>query len=124
MNDQLIGLTNSDRLVFRHVCIPNFIMQGQRAYRFLSPETENHNKSNLHVFQLYINVIIWYSFKIELAITKKVSVVVTAILEITQDSLCVVVARVQPLHFNMFFFIKYIQIQVAKTLTNQDNIVF
>ncbi len=42
MKDQLIRLTNSDQFVFRHVCIQNFVMQGQIAKRILSPDTENH----------------------------------------------------------------------------------
>ncbi len=64
MNDQQIELTNSDWFVFRHVCIPNFAIQGRIAYRIISPGTENHNKSNLHAFLLYINIINLYSFKV------------------------------------------------------------
>ncbi len=67
-----------------------------------------HNKSNLHVFILYINVIISYSFK-EFAKNESILCLcgrrnlVATILEITQDTLSIV----QTLHFNIFFFIKY-----------------
>ncbi len=49
---------------------------------------------------------------------------VPAILEITHDTLLVVAARVQTLDFNLFFYIKYTLIYVAKMLIKQNNIVF
>ncbi len=69
--------------------------------------------SNLHVFLLYFNVIISYSFKVEFAIIKSKCSVVAAILEITQDALCIVAVQVQTLHFNVFF-IKYTPILSCK----------
>ncbi len=59
-----------------------------------------HNKSNLHVFILYINVLISYSFN---EFAKKRDVLCAAILEITQDALHVVAARVLTNHFDVFF---------------------
>ncbi len=38
--NQLIGLTNSDQLVFRHACTPNFVIQSRLALnRELYPQT-------------------------------------------------------------------------------------
>ncbi len=59
---------------------------------------QNHNQSNMHVFLLYINVIISLSFKVVSAITNKVSAVSATILEITQDALHIV----QTFYRNMF----------------------
>ncbi len=65
---------------------------------------QNQNKSNLHVFLLYINIIILCSFS-EFAIIKRECSVVATILKITQDALEVVV---QTLYFNVsFLYIKY-----------------
>ncbi len=36
---------------------------GRMAYRIISSDAENINKSNLHVFLFYINIIISYSIK-------------------------------------------------------------
>ncbi len=62
-------------------------------------------------FLLYINVIIsYYSFKesAKMSVVETILVIAT-ILEIIEDTLHVIVARVQTLHFNVFFFliIKY-----------------
>ncbi len=55
-------------------------------------------------FLLYINVIISYSFRVCKNVSVvETSLVIAAILEITQDALCIVITLVQTLHFNGFF---------------------
>ncbi len=77
----------------------------------------------LHVFLLYIDVIISYSSK---SLQKWVlsCVLLATKLKITQTVLHVVAVKVQTLHFNVCFLIKYNLIYVVKTLINQDNIFF
>ncbi len=93
---QLIGWTNSERFEFRYVCIPNFIKQGQIAQRIIPWA----RKIIINLTCMYIKVIISYSFKIEFAIIKSKPSAVAAILEITQNTLHVVFAQIQILHFN------------------------
>ncbi len=78
---------------------------GWIALWIISSGAQKYNKSNLHVFLLHINEILIFSFK-EVAKIKALWNF-SAILEITQDALRVVVAQVQTLHFNVSFITKY-----------------
>ncbi len=62
-------------------------MQSHISERIIFLGPHNYNKCNLHVFLLYVNVILSYSFKVVSAITKEVNVLFTAILEIAQDAM-------------------------------------
>ncbi len=81
---------------------------------------QKNNKSYLHVFLLYINVIISYSFK-EKMWTFRPHVVDATILEITQDALPID----QTHHFNMFLLnINQFKLRKKKKKKREDNIVF
>ncbi len=89
MNNQLIEVTNSDQVVFRLLYSK---LHNARSYileNLISLVAQKYNKSKLHVFLLYINTVISYSFKVESAIAKKMYdlTVFAAILKITQDAL-------------------------------------
>ncbi len=79
----------------------------------------NPSDSNRHVFLLYINVMISYSFKVKIGNHKELNFVHATILEISQDAL-----HVHQTHRVNVFLLNIHPFKLQKLLKNQDNLVF